>query len=71
MPDQDGYALIDALRRGDFHHPIAVALTGFAADSDRSRSADAGFDAHVSKPVDLDELVETIAELVTARATSA
>jgi PAS domain S-box-containing protein len=67
MPDQDGYALIDALRRLEGQGPIAVALTGFASDADRSRTAEAGFHAHISKPVDLDALVGTILDLVVAR----
>jgi signal transduction histidine kinase/ActR/RegA family two-component response regulator len=64
MPDQDGYALIGALRRLDGHRPIALALTGLAGDSDRGRTAEAGFDAHLSKPVDLDALVAKILELI-------
>jgi PAS domain S-box-containing protein len=67
MPEQDGYALISVLRRVDGQRPIAVALTGFAGDADRSRSAEAGFDAHISKPVDLDALVATIRRLVGTR----
>ena len=67
MPEQDGYALIGALRRLDGRRPLALALTGFAADSDRSRTAEAGFDAHVSKPVDLEALVSTILALIAAR----
>ena len=68
MPELDGYALIDALRRqSDGHQPVAVALTGFAADVDRNRATEAGFDAHVPKPVDLDHLVSTILDLVAWR----
>ena len=44
-----------------------VALTGFAADTDRNRATAAGFDAHVPKPVDLDQLVGTILNLVASR----
>ena len=64
MPDQDGYALVDALRRaGSDRPPIVIALTGFASDEDRRRASDAGFAAHIAKPVDLDELVATILAL--------
>jgi PAS domain S-box-containing protein len=64
MPEQDGYALVDRLRAGGARRPIVVALTGYASPSDRARAVEAGFDAHVSKPVDLDQLVTTIIELV-------
>jgi PAS domain S-box-containing protein len=68
MPDQDGYALVEALRRADAERrPLVVALTGFASASDRSRATGAGFDAHVSKPIDFDELVGTILGLAVAR----
>jgi two-component system, chemotaxis family, CheB/CheR fusion protein len=40
-----------------------VAVTGFGRKSDVSRSEDAGFDAHVSKPVDIEELIVTMHSL--------
>jgi PAS domain S-box-containing protein len=62
MPGQDGYELAAALRRaGD--GPQIIALTGYAADSDRRQASESGFDAHVAKPVDVDELVAVIAGL--------
>jgi PAS domain S-box-containing protein len=63
MPEQDGYALADQLRAGG-SHVVILALTGFASPNDRTRATEAGFDAHVSKPVDLDQLVATIIGLV-------
>jgi CheY-like chemotaxis protein len=38
-----------------------IALTGWGQAEDRRRSAEAGFDAHLVKPVDLDELVRLLA----------
>ncbi|MGE0520219.1 MAG: ATP-binding protein [Candidatus Binatia bacterium] len=68
MPDQDGYHLIEVVRRdSNGQKPFAIAITGFAVAEDRARSARAGFDAHVAKPVDLDELVTTIRTLVDNR----
>lgn len=62
MPGQDGYQLAAALRdRAD--RPLTVALTGYAADSDRRQASASGFDAHVAKPVDVDELVAVIVAL--------
>lgn len=63
MPDQDGYALIDALRADADRPLIVVALTGFTSPHDRGRATTAGFDAYVPKPVDLDELVRAILQL--------
>jgi PAS domain S-box-containing protein len=63
MPEQDGYALMEALRAASEPRPIVVALTGFASPNDRHRAATAGFDAHISKPVDLDTLVKTLVDL--------
>jgi len=42
----------------------AIALTGFAREEDRHRAIDAGFDAHVAKPIDPSELARIIAKLV-------
>jgi len=42
---------------------VLVALTGWGQDDDRKRSKDAGFDAHVVKPVDHDTLMDVIAHL--------
>jgi CheY-like chemotaxis protein/anti-sigma regulatory factor (Ser/Thr protein kinase) len=41
-----------------------VAVTGYGQPEDRARSAEAGFDAHLVKPVELDELRELIERLV-------
>jgi CheY-like chemotaxis protein len=37
-----------------------VALSGYAQPEDRQRARDAGFDAHLAKPVDLDELMTAL-----------
>jgi CheY-like chemotaxis protein len=41
-----------------------IALTGFGQEDDRRRSKEAGFDHHVVKPVDPDELQRLLAEAV-------
>jgi CheY-like chemotaxis protein len=61
MPVMDGYELARTLRaRG--HECRFVALTGYGQDHDRARSADAGFAAHLVKPVDLGALRPLLAE---------
>jgi hypothetical protein len=67
LPDEDGYALLREIReqeaiRGGFL-PV-VALTGYARTEDRSRTLNAGFQAHVAKPFEPDDLVSTIAALI-------
>jgi PAS domain S-box-containing protein len=57
LPGMNGYDLCRAIRAAtDGHPPQMIALTGWGQDEDRLRSADAGFDAHLVKPVDLDAL---------------
>ena len=62
MPEQDGYDLIRELRARGNNIP-AMALTAFARSEDRARSLMAGFQSHVTKPVDVRELVATVASL--------
>ena len=45
----------------------AVALTAHARDVDRARALDAGFDMHIAKPVDVDQLVIGIGTLIARR----
>ena len=66
MPDRDGYDLIAAIRAlpsdRDARIP-AAALTAYSRSEDRAKSMLAGYDAHLSKPVDLGELIATIVRL--------
>ena len=43
--------------------PVLIALTGWGQDEDRRRSQEAGFDAHLVKPVDVVVLGKMLAEL--------
>jgi signal transduction histidine kinase/ActR/RegA family two-component response regulator len=63
MPEQDGYDLIKQMRAlpGDAGRVPAVALTALARAEDRKRALSAGYQKHVSKPVDPAELVSVIA----------
>ena len=65
MPGEDGYLLIRKVRAaGNGGAPIpAVALTAHARAEDRIRALAAGFNAHVAKPVEPQELVTVIASL--------
>jgi signal transduction histidine kinase/CheY-like chemotaxis protein len=63
MPGQDGYDLIREIRRRGVRIP-AVALTAFARSEDRIRSLQAGYQAHLPKPVEPAELLATMARLL-------
>jgi signal transduction histidine kinase/ActR/RegA family two-component response regulator len=65
MPEQDGYDLIRQMRAlpGSAGRVPAVALTALARSEDRRRALLAGYQTHVSKPVDPAELVAVIASL--------
>ena len=65
LPVLNGY---DAARRireqnGGSGRPFLIALTGWGQDEDRCRSKEAGFDAHLVKPVDERALTTLLAEL--------
>ncbi len=64
LPAMDGFELIRQIRRK--HAPTrlpAVALTAYVRSADRTRALQAGFQAHVPKPVEPRELVTVIASL--------
>ena len=63
MPGQDGYALMRAIRGlpgGEGGHVRAVAVSAYARREDRQRALKAGFNDHVSKPVQPDDLYDAI-----------
>jgi PAS domain S-box-containing protein len=65
LPVMDGYALGRELRaRLGSATPILIALTGYGQEQDQRRSAEAGFAAHLVKPVDAARLIELIDTLV-------
>jgi signal transduction histidine kinase/ActR/RegA family two-component response regulator len=64
LPGMDGYELARALRKEEqFRTTPLVAVTGYANDSDRQRAEQAGFDHHLSKPVELSAVQTLLASL--------
>ncbi|MDG3004777.1 hybrid sensor histidine kinase/response regulator [Paludisphaera mucosa] len=64
MPDEDGYDFIRQVRsRRSPKELPAAALTAFARPEDRRRALFAGFQTHVAKPVDPEELLAVVASL--------
>lgn len=65
LPVMDGYELARRLKSEPGEQPIRlVAVTGYGQPGDRLASTDAGFDAHLVKPVDLTELAQLVATLI-------
>jgi PAS domain S-box-containing protein len=62
MPEMDGYQVIQILRERGIKNPI-VALTAHAMVDERHHTQEAGFSAHLTKPLDALELVATVAHL--------
>ena len=62
MPVMNGFEATAAIRAAGLDLPI-VAMTANAMDEDRQRSFDAGMQAHLAKPIDVDALVATLSRL--------
>jgi len=68
MPKLDGCEVARRIRAESWGRgAILVALTGWGQDVDRRRSREAGFDGHLVKPVDLDELMKLLDDVALDR----
>ena len=70
MPEEDGYAFIRRLRKLDAKHggaTPAIAFTALAGDQNRARSLAAGFQLHLSKPIDIARLAESVIRVTDPR----
>src|SRR3954462_3096035 len=65
MPGEDGYSLMRKLRSLDatIASVPAAALTAFAREEDRQEALEAGFQLHLSKPIDAGSLIAAVATL--------
>ncbi|WP_293250447.1 MULTISPECIES: hybrid sensor histidine kinase/response regulator [unclassified Microcoleus] len=66
MPEADGYELIARVREMEVHRGgkmPAIALTAYARESERLQSLEAGFQMHLSKPVEVSQLIAGITNL--------
>jgi signal transduction histidine kinase len=63
LPGVNGYELIRRVREHGRAGPPAVALTAYAGDDDNQRALDAGYQLHVAKPIDPDELISVVARV--------
>jgi CheY-like chemotaxis protein len=61
MPGMNGYELARLLRAlPEYVSVPMVAVTGFAMYDDRDRALEAGFNTHLSKPINPSELMQTV-----------
>ncbi len=68
MPEHDGYWLIEKVRQlepGGGGKTPAIALTARTSDEERRRALDSGFQMHIRKPFEADQVVEAVAILAT------
>jgi CheY-like chemotaxis protein len=62
MPGMDGFEARRRLLASESRDAFLVAMTGFGNEEDKRRTRAAGFDAHLTKPVELDALVSLLNE---------
>ena len=62
MPEENGYAFLESLRRAGVSTP-AIALTALARREDAEAAHAAGFQLHLSKPIDTSVLIDAVAKL--------
>lgn len=61
LPDMDGYTLARRLRAMPQQSAVRlVAVTGYGTAEDKARAHDAGFDQHITKPIDCDLLLDEL-----------
>ena len=68
LPGIDGYAVCRALRlEPQLKDAYLIAVTGYGQEEDQLRAREAGFDSHLTKPIDLSDLERILAGLNLAR----
>ncbi|MBE9121140.1 PAS domain-containing protein [Tychonema sp. LEGE 07199] len=71
MPQMDGYMLIRHIRTQlapEYRDLVAIALTAYAGEANERQILQAGFDQHLSKPIDPSELLAAVGRLMSDRA---
>ena len=67
LPEVDGYEVARRLRAAARPCPYLIALTGYGQPDDVKRAREAGFDAHLLKPVDPDALASVLSRITITR----
>ena len=63
MPRLNGYDAARKIRSGEAGRVLLIAVTGWGQEEDKRRSSEAGFDHHLTKPVDLSALTQILGQL--------
>ena len=64
MPEMDGYEMMQTMREKPQFGPFrSIALTGYDLQLDGDRAKRAGYDAHMAKPIEFEQLFEMIENL--------
>jgi signal transduction histidine kinase len=66
LPGLDGYEVCRRMRKQGRGDAVIIAMTGYGQARDRQRSSEAGFDDHIVKPVDIEELSRLISSVRTS-----
>jgi two-component system, cell cycle response regulator DivK len=64
MPEMDGYEMIREVRSGPFPSLPIIAVTAQAMTGDREKCLEAGADGYISKPIDIDQLMDVLNNLI-------
>jgi two-component system CheB/CheR fusion protein len=65
MPEMNGYELAEALRAlNNYTHTPMIAVTGYSEYDDRGRAVQAGFNVHLTKPIEPAHLLNLMNELL-------
>lgn len=64
LPGMDGYQIVRTLRQdAKLSSSYVIAMTGYGRDEDQRQAHEAGFDLHMTKPIDYDNLRRALASL--------
>ncbi len=68
MPDMDGFAVCQSIRAEPWGaRMLVIAQSGYSSAADQQRSQDAGFDQHLTKPLDFEMLTRLLEEWLACR----
>ena len=64
LPDIDGYQACHAMRSAGLTDTLIVAVTGYGQEADKQKAEEAGFDQHMTKPLESTALMNLLDSLL-------